>query len=149
MLPDPLHFLAATNPISEFAASRNLLCNYLHTHLELRLIFLDHIVMLDEFLHLQSQNADCKPNWDNEFRFSDTLLLHCPKQWSQKFYWCRKATCKRSWNPRWVKSNMVSHLSYQCASSHVSWQQKQFDIKTILTESGEKKGTKTERCTSL
>ncbi len=117
MLPDPLHFLAATNPIWEFAASRNLLCNCLHTHLELWLIFLDHIVMLDKFLHLQSQTAEFKPNWDNEFHFSETLVLHCPKRWSQKFYWCRKQLAKGVETPRWVKSNMVSHLSYQCIVS--------------------------------
>lgn len=117
MLPDPLHFLAATNPISEFAASRNLLCNCLHTHLELWLIFLDHIVMLDEFLHLQSQNTEFKPNWDNEFRFSETLVATLSKMVITEILLMQKTTCKRSWNPRWVKSNMVSHLSYQCIVS--------------------------------
>lgn len=142
MLPDPLHFLAATNPISEFAASRNLLCNCLHTHLELRLICLDHIVMLDEFLHLQSQNTEFKPNWDNEFRFSETLVATLSKMVITEILLMQKTTCKRSWNPRWVKSNMVSHLSYQCIVSCFLTTKNNLTFKTILTESGKKKEQK-------
>lgn len=101
MLPDSLRFLAATNPISEFAASRNhLLCNCLHTYLELWLIFLDHIVMLDEFLHLQSQNAEFKPNWDNEFRFSETLVATLSKMVITEILLMQKTTCKKELKPK-------------------------------------------------
>lgn len=70
------------------------------------------------------------------------LSLHCPKWWSQKFYWCRKQLAKRSRNPRWVKSNMVSHLSYQCIISCFLTTKNNLTFKTILTESGKKKEQK-------
>jgi hypothetical protein len=62
MLPDPLHFLAATNPISRVYCVQKSTLQLLAYPFGTSIDFLDHIVMLNEFLHLQSQNAEFKPN---------------------------------------------------------------------------------------